>query len=224
MLLGKPSRALPTLARFTALHLAAQHTPGSPQAARALFILRCLLEKGAPVDARAQGSTCALHLAAAAGSVDAVQLLLSFRADQFALDDGGRSPLQLAVERGRHGVVELLLPLEYPPPAVSAGEPWLQLWRAIQGLLRWLLMRCQTSLVLLTLRPPARGRAHAAAGKSCPAHAAAGAAGEGEGGSDLCCICLDAPRQMAAVSCSMPALPGSSTSSSACWLPPGASS
>lgn len=80
--------------RCTAAHLAAQCAPGSPQSAGFLYILRYLLEKGAPPDARARGGNCPMHLAAAAGGVEAVKLLLHFKADPFVLNEQGLSPLQ----------------------------------------------------------------------------------------------------------------------------------
>ncbi|PRW57737.1 ankyrin repeat [Chlorella sorokiniana] len=103
----------------TAAHLAAQCAPSSVHASSFLYILRYLLEKGAPPDARARGGNCPIHLAAAAGSVEAVKLLLHFKADAYVLNEQGLSPLQVAVDKGRSAVVNVLLPLEYPEPAVS---------------------------------------------------------------------------------------------------------
>lgn len=93
---------LPHHRRCTAAHLAAQCAPGSVHASNCLYILRYLLEKGGPPDARARGGNCPIHLAAAAGSVEAVKLLLHYRADAYILNEQGLSPLQAscAVRRG----------------------------------------------------------------------------------------------------------------------------
>lgn len=83
--------------RCTVAHLASQCAPGSALLSNYLYILRYALEKGAPPDARARGGNCPIHLAAAAGSVEAVKLLLHFNADAYVLNEQGLSPLQASL-------------------------------------------------------------------------------------------------------------------------------
>ena len=89
-----PSPPPPPHCSCTAAHLAAQCAAGHALATNFLYILRYLLENGAPPDARARGGNCPIHLAAAAGSVEAVKLLLHFKADAYVLNEQGLSPLQ----------------------------------------------------------------------------------------------------------------------------------
>ncbi len=94
-----PCPAPPPHCSCTAAHLAAQCAAGHALATNFLYILRYLLEKGAPPDARARGGNCPIHLAAAAGSAEAVKLLLHFKADAYVLNEQGLSPLQASGAR-----------------------------------------------------------------------------------------------------------------------------
>lgn len=63
----------------TLLHVAASHGHDG--------IVAMLIERGAEIDARANGGITALHLAAAGGHVGVIELLLSAGADREAIDD-----------------------------------------------------------------------------------------------------------------------------------------
>jgi len=86
----------------TPLHLAAQQGDSD--------IVRILLEEGAMVDAveTSTGYT-PLHYAAGQGHSDLCELLIRFGADPDALTGNQDSPLHLAIEKGRAGVVGVLL-------------------------------------------------------------------------------------------------------------------
>jgi ankyrin repeat protein len=67
-----------------------------------------MLENGVDVNSKdAQGDT-ALHLAACKGDDEAVELLLEFRADYTALNEGGHRPIHLATRGDHHRVVQRL--------------------------------------------------------------------------------------------------------------------
>ena len=94
----------------TPLQLAAGHR--SESHARHTQIATLLLEAGADPNARCgwrgRGRTAA-HRAAHAGNVGVVEALLACRRTRWDLSDlDGRSPRQLAVERGHHHIVALL--------------------------------------------------------------------------------------------------------------------
>ena len=67
-----------------------------------------LLELGADVNATGTHDRTALHYAATAGSIGAVQMLLAAGADRKLTDHEGRTPLALAVARKKAAVVKLL--------------------------------------------------------------------------------------------------------------------
>jgi cytohesin len=68
-----------------------------------------LLDHGADVNAADKdGGLTPLHFAAWEGNADLVNLLLARKADRTITDDGNRSPLDLAKERGHTKVVKLL--------------------------------------------------------------------------------------------------------------------
>ncbi len=84
---------------YTPLHWAAQN--GGPA------VVRALLAAGA--DAKQTSPTgSALHLAAAAGSLEVVSLLVDAGAPTDALDQEGRNPIDAAHERGEGEVVAFL--------------------------------------------------------------------------------------------------------------------
>lgn len=70
-------------------------------------IVRDLLVSGADVHAREGGFT-PLHGAAAEGNVEMVQLLLAHGADPYARSDTGKTPADLARERGHEKIAALL--------------------------------------------------------------------------------------------------------------------
>ena len=64
-------------------------------------------DRDAPSRTASEGET-ALHLAAAFGRKDAVELLLDHGADPSATDGNGRTPAEVAADRGHDDVVRLL--------------------------------------------------------------------------------------------------------------------
>ncbi len=69
-----------------------------------------LLAGGADIDKPDRQRQTALHRMSAAGDVRAVEILLSKGADRAAIDDAHRTPLERALEWGRHDVAKVLLP------------------------------------------------------------------------------------------------------------------
>ncbi len=80
----------------------------SAAAARAIEIVRCLLEAGSPVNARQQGGWTALHGAADNGDEEMVKVLLQHGADPLAQNDDGKTPAQIAQLKGRVEALKLL--------------------------------------------------------------------------------------------------------------------
>eukprot|EP00124_Ichthyophonus_hoferi_P001088 Ihof_evm7s50 gene=Ihof_evmTU7s50 len=73
-----------------------------------IALVRELLEDGVSVEFRYREQQTALHIAAARGLSDIVELLLSFGARADAQDMGGHTPKQLARHYGHTGSMELL--------------------------------------------------------------------------------------------------------------------
>lgn len=80
---------------------------------KVLECMRLLIDSGANPDARMQGASTPLHLAASIGRAERVSLLLSFSADVNARTLTGETPLYLACSYSREAngmtVVEVLL-------------------------------------------------------------------------------------------------------------------
>jgi Ankyrin repeats (3 copies)/Squalene-hopene cyclase C-terminal domain len=74
-----------------------------------LSLMRTLLDKGMPVDARAIDGATALLVAAASGQVDAVRLLIERGSSVNLADDHSDTALMAAVRAGSLGSVRLLL-------------------------------------------------------------------------------------------------------------------
>jgi ankyrin repeat protein len=72
-------------------------------------VVRFLLERGADARTAQENGSTALHAAAASGAVEAVELLLAAGADPRARQaSDGKTPLDLATERGHAAVAKLL--------------------------------------------------------------------------------------------------------------------
>jgi ankyrin repeat protein len=71
-------------------------------------IVRMLLEKGAPANAKQQAGWAPLHEAAQSGDVELVELLLKHGADSRQANDAGVTALQLAREKGHEAVAKKL--------------------------------------------------------------------------------------------------------------------
>lgn len=68
-----------------------------------------LLARGAPVQARGPGGVTYLHLAAWAGVGATVRLLLDYGAEVGAMDDEGRTALEMARAGGKEEVMRELM-------------------------------------------------------------------------------------------------------------------
>ena len=82
-------------------------------------LVQILLENGARIDFEYDSGRTALHHAAKWGLEEITQMLLDAGADPNAFDNYSNKPLDLAEQRGRQAMVELLEPLtkddyEYP--------------------------------------------------------------------------------------------------------------
>jgi ankyrin repeat protein len=80
----------------------------SAAAGRQLEIVRMLLEKGAPVDARQHGGWTALHEAANSGNRAMLEILLRYGADPARSNDEGRTAADIAAQRGHTELLRLL--------------------------------------------------------------------------------------------------------------------
>ncbi|HEY1272471.1 MAG TPA: ankyrin repeat domain-containing protein [Terriglobales bacterium] len=90
---GNPTRVMP-------LH--------SAVSARNLPVVRELLARGAPVNAKQQQGWTALHGAADSGNREIIDLLLQYGADPNAENDAGKTASAVAREKGHTAIVELL--------------------------------------------------------------------------------------------------------------------
>jgi ankyrin repeat protein len=87
---------------FTALHSAAASDAGT----RDMAIVRALVEAGAPVNARSGSGTTPLHTAAFLGDADVAELLLSRGGDPRIASNDGKTPIDLAREKGHTELAE----------------------------------------------------------------------------------------------------------------------
>ena len=71
-------------------------------------MIEFLKEKGANVNAKANSGYTPLHLAASAGHIDCVNVLLGCGADIGATDDYGKTPKQTAGLSSKSSIVRLL--------------------------------------------------------------------------------------------------------------------
>ncbi len=86
------------------LHSAAAHH--NPQVAK--LMMETLLERGAEVNARQSGGWTALHEAASRGDVEMVRLLKRHGADKELKSEDGRTPRELAREKGHENILAIL--------------------------------------------------------------------------------------------------------------------
>ncbi len=90
--------------RVAPLHSAAAHT----RPFVAFSIAKLLLMYGASANARQEGDWTPLHQAAASGNLDLVALLLECGADPAARSFDGKTPFDLAVEKGQQKTADVL--------------------------------------------------------------------------------------------------------------------
>jgi ankyrin repeat protein len=83
------------------------HSAVAQEGAEDLRTVEVLLERGAPVEARAEGGGTPLHSAAFNGNVAVVQALLAHGADPNTAKDDGKTPLDLARDQGHEEVVRI---------------------------------------------------------------------------------------------------------------------
>ena len=71
-------------------------------------VIDLILSSGADVNAKQQQGWTAIHSAAMHGDLALLEKLLARGADPMVMNDDGKSPLDLAIEKGQTGIVELL--------------------------------------------------------------------------------------------------------------------
>jgi uncharacterized protein len=97
------------LSRNAEANLPINAAAAGPRADRRPEIVRLLIDRGSPVDGRGSPSAHApIHEAAYNGDVALVRLLLARGADRTLRTGDGHTPMEIAVQRGRHEVVRLL--------------------------------------------------------------------------------------------------------------------
>ncbi len=80
-----------------------------PDESVALAMSESLLAAGADANVRQQSGWTALHSAAARGSIELIKLLIRHNADRDAKNDDGKTPYDLAIEKGHAEAAKLLL-------------------------------------------------------------------------------------------------------------------
>lgn len=96
-----------TVSRHEFVKVTPLHSAVASEGAESLRTVEVLLERGAPVNAGADGGGTPLHSAASNGNVQIVRALLAHGADPNATKDDGKTPLDLAREHGHEDVLKL---------------------------------------------------------------------------------------------------------------------
>jgi ankyrin repeat protein len=97
-----PAPASRNQGAFTPLHSAVANDAGPS----VLAIVRALLDAGAPVNARSGSGGTPLHTAAFTGDAEVVELLLARGADPRIPSNDGKTPIDLARDRGHTALAE----------------------------------------------------------------------------------------------------------------------
>jgi ankyrin repeat protein len=95
------------LSRHEFVKVTPLHSAVAQEGAEDLRTVEVLLERGAPVEARAEGGGTPLHSAAFNGNVAVVQALLAHGADPNSAKEDGKTPLDLARDQGHEDVVRI---------------------------------------------------------------------------------------------------------------------
>lgn len=106
-LLLEPSADPAILSRHEFVKVTPLHSAVAQEGAEDLRTVEVLLQRGAPVEARAEGGGTPLHSAAFNGNVAVVQALLAHGADPNTAKEDGKTPLDLARDQGHEEVVRI---------------------------------------------------------------------------------------------------------------------
>ncbi len=96
-----------SLTRHKFIKVTPLHSAVASEGAENLRTVEVLLERGAPVEACAEGGGTPLHSATHNGNVAIVEALLAHGADPNATNDEGKTPLDLARDQGHNEVVNM---------------------------------------------------------------------------------------------------------------------
>jgi ankyrin repeat protein len=218
----------PLYAGATPLHLACKPWKGQEGCIAAL-----LDAEGVELAATDRMGQVALHYAARFGNSPAIRALLGAGADATYIDLQGHTPLDVALEAGHQGAVEVLLPPEDKTPtpphsSIGAGPRTPQASHAVtpSGISLDNLSTTPSAPPLLDLAGPSSSimagpsssslagpSSSSMAGPSSSSMAGPSSSsmagtsnGSGNSSSDLCVVCLDNPRQTVLVPCGHRAL------------------